>query len=324
MSDSGTGQDAVSWTDQLDVGHLLRAARRLHSAIKDHPTPGLLTPTQFAVLLALCRLPKIDQRTVSELASIDQATVSETVRRLQRKGLVQVDRDPADARRRLLSPAGEAASLVRADSSRLMIADREILARLSPQERDDLIHDMTAIAYADRVDPVTRSEGEGSRPASGAVFSVAETSRAFGRLLRVCAQLHTSIWGAEIGSLVTPPQYTLLCLVRSAGRLSQGQIGGLLYLDKVTVAGLLGRMQQRAMIHVARDARDGRQRLVKLADYGSNVLRLVEPAVQQVEDRLIRPVESRRSPLLGLLQSVVSDPEATVAALSNSEPWELD
>ncbi len=315
MFDGDAGQDPSPWTEQLDVGHLLRAARRLHSAIKDHPTPGILTPTQFVVLLALCRLPSIDQRTVSELASIDQATVSETVRRLQHKGLVQVDRDPGDGRRRLLSPAGEAASLVRADSARLRIADREILARLSPQEQEDLIHDMTAIAYADRVDPVTRSQGEGSRSTSGAVFSVAETSRAFGRLLRICAQLHTSIWGAEIGSLVTPPQYSLLCLIRSSGRLSQGEIGGQLYLDKVTVAGLLARMQQRSLIHVARDTRDGRQRVITLADYGSNVVRLVEPAAQEVENHLLRPVGARRSQLLPLLRSIVSNPEAVVAAL---------
>lgn len=320
MTDSGAGRNGVARTDQLDVGHLLRAARRLHSAIKDHPTPGLLTPTQFVVLLALCRSPRIDQRTVSELASIDQATVSQTVRRLQRKGLVEVDVDPADARRRLLSPAGRAIGLVQADVPRLRIADQEILARLGRQERVDLIDDMVAIAYADRVDPVKRSHGEGSRPVAGDLFTVAETSRAFGRLLRVCARRHTSIWGAEIGSLVTPPQYTALCLIRSAGRLSQGEIGGLVYLDKVTVAGLLGRMQERGMLHVTRDARDGRQRIITLAEYGTDVLRLVAPAVRRVEDQLLYPVETHRSRLLELLRSVVSDPEATMAALAPPGP----
>ncbi|MCA8902835.1 MAG: winged helix DNA-binding protein [Hyphomonas sp.] len=96
--------------------------------------PAGLTTAQFAVLNHLLRLDV--RQTIGELASalqVSQPTMSSTVRKLETKGLIMLEADPADGRIRRVrvTPAGEA---IRQQSVGALGAARAQFAALSPKE----------------------------------------------------------------------------------------------------------------------------------------------------------------------------------------------
>lgn len=284
-----------SW--EQDIGHLLRAVKRAHETIKDTPDPSLLTPPQFVVLLAVSRVPGVDQRTAGELASIDQATVSGVVRRLASRGLLRVEADPVDGRRKLLYVTDTSLEMVRSDSARLRRADDTLLARLSSDDRDALIDRLSRVAYSRAIDPGTRTVGE---VATADVFSVAETSRAFGRLLRVCNQLHTSIWRDQVGTFVTPVQYTTLSAIAEE-EVNQNTLTARVALNKGTVTELLARLRRNGLIEVRGHPTDRRQQVIAMTAAGRDIFRLTRHAERAVRELLLEPVAEQPPPALDQL-----------------------
>jgi DNA-binding MarR family transcriptional regulator len=95
-------------------GHLIRRAQQLAVAIFMEETAGFdVTPVQFAILNALMDDPGEDQITLSGRVAFDPATFGSVIGRLEAKGWVQRQADPADKRRKLLwtTAAGEKVAL---------------------------------------------------------------------------------------------------------------------------------------------------------------------------------------------------------------------
>ncbi|MBO9524146.1 MAG: winged helix-turn-helix transcriptional regulator [Nocardioidaceae bacterium] len=281
----------------LDLGHWLRAVRRRHWASRGAAGEPVLTPTQFAALLAVCQVPGADQRTVSVLASIDQATVSETLRRLQRDGLVRIEPDLADARRLRIWPHEAAVEVVRTDLIGVREADRRLLSVLTDAERDALIDALRTIAYASSDDPAAWPTTE--VPAEHGLLTVEETSRAFGRLVRICSQQHQATWTDVAGTLLTPQQFTLLALVAGTREVRQSEIPAALDLDKASVTGLLHRLARRDLVVAVPSGQDRRQRVVTLTPLGLEVLKVSRSAAAAVEAAVVKgldPAARRRLP----------------------------
>lgn len=98
----GEGSD-VTLAFRDAPGHLIRRAQQVHTVAWGVEVGRTLTAPQYAVLNALWHHPEgIDQSTSGELASLDKSSMADIVRRLVRRGWVARERDPADARRRLL------------------------------------------------------------------------------------------------------------------------------------------------------------------------------------------------------------------------------
>lgn len=120
-------------------GHLIRRAQQLAVAIFMEETAGFdVTPVQFAILHALMDAHGEDQITLSGRVAFDPATFGSVIGRLEAKGWVRREADPADRRRKLLwmTPAGEkiAVKMKRAVS----LAQQRIVAPLSEPERVQL------------------------------------------------------------------------------------------------------------------------------------------------------------------------------------------
>ncbi|CAM5692386.1 hypothetical protein SGLAM104S_05571 [Streptomyces glaucescens] len=75
------------------VGHLIRRAEQVHTALWYRHVSRDITSQQFAVLNALSRDPGIDQRTLARHTSLDRSTVNHMVRRLTDQGYVTQVRD---------------------------------------------------------------------------------------------------------------------------------------------------------------------------------------------------------------------------------------
>ena len=95
-----------------------------------------VTPVQFAILNALMDDPGEDQITLSGRVAFDAATSGSVIGRLESKGWVRRQADPADKRRKLLwvTPAGEKVALQMKRAVNKV--QSRLLGPLSKAERD--------------------------------------------------------------------------------------------------------------------------------------------------------------------------------------------
>ena len=97
-----------------------------------------VTPVQFAILNALMDDPGEDQITLAGRVAFDAATSGSVIGRLEAKGLIRREADPADRRRKLLwvTPEGQKiALLMKRSVSRVQ---SRLLEPLSDAERAQL------------------------------------------------------------------------------------------------------------------------------------------------------------------------------------------
>ena len=94
--------------------HQIRRAHQLSIALFMDETAGFdVTPVQFAILNALMDDPGEDQVTLAGRVAFDAATSGSVIGRLEAKGWVRREADPADKRRKLLwvTPEGQKVAL---------------------------------------------------------------------------------------------------------------------------------------------------------------------------------------------------------------------
>ncbi|HEY1281327.1 MAG TPA: MarR family transcriptional regulator [Acidimicrobiales bacterium] len=127
-------------------GHLVRRASQLHTQIFDEVYEGIVTPRQFAVLIALDRRPGIDQITLSNLVAIDRTTIGGMVSRLAARGYIHDIADPCDGRRKLLRLTPEGERLLETLVPRIGAVTDRLLAPLTPAERTTFLELLAKIA----------------------------------------------------------------------------------------------------------------------------------------------------------------------------------
>lgn len=120
------------------TGFLIRRAQQLHAAVWQREASAEFTSVQFGALNLVHANPGIDQRTLGEHLQLDRSTIADVCGRLERRGLIRRDRDPADRRRNILALTGQGESVL---SQLLPRADRvhEVLVGgLSEADRKEL------------------------------------------------------------------------------------------------------------------------------------------------------------------------------------------
>jgi DNA-binding MarR family transcriptional regulator len=131
---------AKSFDFEHAPGHLVRRAHQLAVAIFMEETGDFdVTPVQFAILNALIDDPGEDQVTLAGRVAFDAATSGSVISRLESKGWVRREADPADKRRKLLwvTPDGEQVAL---RMKRAVVrAQARIVAPLDAAERSQLV-----------------------------------------------------------------------------------------------------------------------------------------------------------------------------------------
>jgi DNA-binding MarR family transcriptional regulator len=115
--------------------HLLRQLFQQHTARWQQALPELTKP-QYAVMRSIAENPGIEQVALTEVAVSTKATLAEMLSRMEARGLVRREQDPADKRRRFLflTPAGEATLNISIPLGNGV--DDEFLGRLSAEERE--------------------------------------------------------------------------------------------------------------------------------------------------------------------------------------------
>ena len=114
-------------------------ARLLARAIDTRLRPIGMSSGYMPVMFALAHGASLSQRALTEFAAIEQPTMAATLTRMERDGLVERRRDPADGRAWLytLSDAGTAKSVKVREAG--LEVNEAALAGMTPDERETFL-----------------------------------------------------------------------------------------------------------------------------------------------------------------------------------------
>jgi DNA-binding MarR family transcriptional regulator len=117
------------------VGPLIRRLGQAHTQLWHEQIGAEITGPQFTVLALLTQHGPIDQGTLGTLAHLDKSTAAPLIERLRQRGLVALEQDPADRRRKMISVTAEGRSLAAHVADDVTYVGERLLDRLTPTER---------------------------------------------------------------------------------------------------------------------------------------------------------------------------------------------
>ncbi|WP_406384683.1 MarR family winged helix-turn-helix transcriptional regulator [Streptomyces sp. NBC_01618] len=135
------------------IGHLIRRAEQVHTAMWAAQVSQEVTSQQFAVLNALRQQPGIDQRTLASVISLDRSTVNLIVRRFTDQQYVTQVRDAADRRRTLLSLTDDGDRLLSSLIPPAQRVNEQLLSALPASERASAVSVLRTIADMEVTSP---------------------------------------------------------------------------------------------------------------------------------------------------------------------------
>lgn len=120
--------------------HLVRRAGQYSTLCWSQSVDTGLSAVQYAILVVLAEDGRCDQQTLGARAGFDKATGTYIIDRMRKNGLLNVDTDCANRRRKLVSmtPAGEA--MLESMVEQAKRAEKRITASLDAQDIADLKH----------------------------------------------------------------------------------------------------------------------------------------------------------------------------------------
>lgn len=125
---------------QATPGHLIRRAQQIAVAIFAEQLDSVdITPVQFAILNALLDSPGTDQVGLAKRVAFDPATSGSVIGRLEAKGWVARQADPADRRRKLLVVTVQGVHALASVQGDVARVQEKILSPLSPQEQTQFV-----------------------------------------------------------------------------------------------------------------------------------------------------------------------------------------
>lgn len=255
------------------VGHVLRRCQQLHHAVWAEEVGGILTSPQYSVVHSVAAAEAegagpLDQHSLGVAAGLDRTTVAGVIRRLEEQGWLRRERDPRDARRRVVTLPAPSRVAVAGLAPAVLAVQERILAPLSDEERQWITDRLARLA-----------------PAGAAV-----QDRRPGHLIRLAQQWHTALWAEELGTLITGPQYAALSVLAGQGPGPQSVLAELAALDRSSASAVLRRLEGRGWAGRQPEPGDRRSRLVSLTEAGRALLTSVAGGVDRVQRRILEPV----------------------------------
>lgn len=107
-----------------------------------------LAPAQFMVLLELWETDRLTQRDLVERLDVEQATMANTLRRMERDGLITRRPSETDGRARLVELTQKARDLHDPAVAAAEVQNSLALARLSEHERNEFLRLMRKVIAA--------------------------------------------------------------------------------------------------------------------------------------------------------------------------------
>ena len=136
----------MSFTKSTSAGYLANHMARLFaSGLQKRIQPLGLAPAQFMVLLELWNLNGQTQSDLTRRLDVEQATMANTLRRMERDGLIERHPSKQDKRARLVCLTDKARNLKGPAIEAAETQNRAALARLSDAEKAALVNMMQRV-----------------------------------------------------------------------------------------------------------------------------------------------------------------------------------
>ncbi|WP_455815210.1 MarR family winged helix-turn-helix transcriptional regulator [Pseudomonas graminis] len=118
--------------------HLVRRAGQHSSTCWSKCVDTGLSAVQYAILVVLAEETCCDQQTLGNRAGFDKATGTYVIDRMSKSGLISVEVDPANRRRKLVSMTEAGAAMMARMIEQAKTAEKLITAGLDDQDIADL------------------------------------------------------------------------------------------------------------------------------------------------------------------------------------------
>ncbi len=127
-----------------------------------------------------------------------------------------------------------------------------------------------------------------------------------GHMIRRLNQISVSVFSdrvAQAGYDVTPVQYGALSAIAAHPGLDQATLAGLIAYDRVTIGGVVDRLEQKGYVERVVSKRDRRARELQLSDAGRIALAALGPVVEAVQSEILGGLSAEeKESFLGLLK----------------------
>ncbi len=134
-------------------GHLIRRAQQIAVAIfAEQLASADITPVQFAILNALLDSPGTDQVGLAKRVAFDPATSGSVIGRLEAKGWIARQADPADRRRKLLVVTAQGVQALARIQSDVAVVQEKILSPLTPHEQTQFVQLLARLVQGHQAD----------------------------------------------------------------------------------------------------------------------------------------------------------------------------
>ena len=133
------------------AGYLANHMARLFAAgLQRRIAPLGLAPAQFMVLLELWQQDGLSQRELTQRLDVEQPTMANTLRRMERDGLIVRQPNKQDRRARLVCLTDKARALEEKATQAAKEQNRAALGGLNAQQQADLVNLMQLVIAAMR------------------------------------------------------------------------------------------------------------------------------------------------------------------------------
>ncbi|MGQ9365479.1 MarR family winged helix-turn-helix transcriptional regulator [Azospirillum sp. ST 5-10] len=129
-----------------------------------------------------------------------------------------------------------------------------------------------------------------------------------GNLLRRCHQIGVAVFLDHCRPFdLTPLQYVALAALEEHGPVDQVTLGGLIALDRTTVAVVIRKLEERGLLQRRRSVEDRRSILVDITPAGQSLRAAAGQAVLAAQDDILKPLTAGERAELARLLTKLAD-----------------
>ena len=133
-----------------------------------------------------------------------------------------------------------------------------------------------------------------------------------GFLVRRLHQIYVGLFFSECAEFdITPVQSSVLRVLAARPPLDQASIASQIGIDRVNLADVLRRLEQRGLLERRRDPGDRRRRLARLTDEGHRMCKAMAVPTARAHEKLLAALQpDERAEFMRLLRHLVEDGNA--------------
>lgn len=133
-----------------------------------------------------------------------------------------------------------------------------------------------------------------------------------GHQIRRLNQISTYLFSKHMrdsGYDITPVQYAALLAIKLMPNSDQVQIANYISYDKVTIGGVIERLQRKGLISRAVNERDKRARILNITNEGIHMISQVDAVIEQIQQDILKMLdEEEQQTFMQLLRKATQSP----------------